>query len=122
VYASDNEDIRLKGNAKVVKGEKPVAVSREGKKIRLDTDKESYEADGLFILRQSVSPGQLVPGLVTEGPHIKVDREMKTSIKGLFACGDIAGRPYQYIKSAGEGNVAALSAVSYLAERQKDGK
>ncbi|NLD83874.1 MAG: thioredoxin reductase, partial [Clostridiales bacterium] len=33
---------------------------------------------------------------------------------GCFACGDIAGAHYQYIKAAGEGNVAALSAVRYL--------
>ena len=41
---------------------------------------------------------------------------METSIEGCFACGDIAGRPYQYVKSAGQGNVAALSAVAYLAK------
>jgi len=39
---------------------------------------------------------------------------METSIPGCFACGDITGTPYQYIKAAGEGNVAALSAVGYL--------
>jgi thioredoxin reductase (NADPH) len=39
---------------------------------------------------------------------------MATNIPGLFAAGDITGTPYQYIKAAGEGNVAALSAVSYL--------
>ena len=39
---------------------------------------------------------------------------METSIKGCFAAGDVVGKPYQYIKSAGEGNIAALSAVSYL--------
>lgn len=35
---------------------------------------------------------------------------METNIPGLFACGDITGTPYQYIKAAGQGNVAALSA------------
>lgn len=39
---------------------------------------------------------------------------METSIAGCFACGDITGTPYQYIKAAGEGNVAALSAVKFL--------
>lgn len=39
---------------------------------------------------------------------------METNIPGLFACGDITGTPYQYIKAAGQGNVAALSAVAYL--------
>ena len=54
-----------------------------------------------------------------DGNHVEVDRQMNTNIKGLFACGDITGTPYQYIKAAGEGNVAALSAVSYLNELKK---
>jgi thioredoxin reductase len=64
-------------------------------------------------------PGQLVPGLAVEGNAVKVDLQMKTNLPGLFAAGDIAGQPYQYIKSAGQGNVAALSAVNYLAEKQR---
>ncbi len=43
-----------------------------------------------------------------------VNRLMAASIPGVFACGDITGTPYQYVKAAGEGNVAALSAVRYL--------
>ena len=66
------------------------------------------------MLRDAVAPGQLVPGLETEGPHVKVTRKMETNLPGLFACGDLVGTPYQYIKAAGEGNIAALSAVSYL--------
>lgn len=72
------------------------------------------EADCFFILRDSVSPKQLVPGLELDENHVKVNRLMETNLPGLFACGDIVGLPYQYIKSAGEGNVAALSAVKYL--------
>ena len=79
----------------------------------------SYETDGVFILRESISPAQLVPGLAVEGSHVAVDRAMRTNIPGCFACGDIVGAPYQYIKAAGEGNVAALSAVAWLAEQKK---
>ena len=81
--------------------------------------KNEYDIDGLFILRESVAPKQLVPGLETDGPHVKVNLDMSTNIPGLFACGDIAGLPYQYIKSAGQGNVAALSAVKYLVSPRK---
>lgn len=42
---------------------------------------------------------------------------MDKPLPGCFACGDIAGKPYQYIKAAGQGNVAALSAVEYLSRR-----
>lgn len=75
--------------------------------------------DGIFILRDSISPSQLVPGLELDGNHIKVDRRMSTNLKGCFAAGDIVGTPYQYIKAAGEGNIASLSAVSYIDEQKK---
>ncbi|MBQ9065818.1 MAG: NAD(P)/FAD-dependent oxidoreductase [Blautia sp.] len=78
----------------------------------------TYSFDGVFILRDSVSPKQLLPGLELDGNHVKVARDLSTNVSGCFACGDIAGLPYQYIKSAGEGNVAALSAVKYLASVQ----
>ena len=50
--------------------------------------------------------------------HIRVDLQMRTNLPGCFACGDAVGPPYQYIKAAGQGNVAALSAVAYLAEQK----
>ena len=91
-----------------------VSVSGGMKLEKLVTDKNEYTVDGVFFLRESVSPGQLVPGLEMADGHVAVDRQMVTNIPGCFACGDITGQPYQYVKSAGEGNVAALSAVSYL--------
>ena len=39
---------------------------------------------------------------------------MSTNIQGCFAAGDCTGKPYQYMKAAGEGQVAALSAAAYL--------
>ena len=106
----DNIDIRK---------EKPQDIIGDNKIEKLKTDTNEYDIDGLFILRESVAPKQLVPGLETDGPHVKVNLDMSTNIPGLFACGDIAGLPYQYIKSAGQGNVAALSAVKYLVSPRK---
>ena len=101
------------GNIQIVNDE---VVSIEGamKANKLVLKNGEIEADCVFILRDSVSPKQLVPGLELDENHVKVNRQMETNLKGLFACGDITGLPYQYIKSAGEGNVAALSAVKYL--------
>ena len=96
--------------------EKPLEILGGMKTSALKTDKNEYAVDCVFILREAQFPGQLVPGLETENNGVKVDAQMRTNLPGLFAAGDIAGLPYQYIKSAGQGNVAALSAVSYLAE------
>ncbi|MBR4707422.1 MAG: NAD(P)/FAD-dependent oxidoreductase [Pseudobutyrivibrio sp.] len=109
----------LSGNIEVTCGVKPDAIDYKDGVATLTTDGDTFSADGIFILRQQIAPSQLVPGLAMDGNHVAVDRSMATNIKGLFACGDITGTPYQYIKAAGEGNVAALSAVNYLTELNK---
>ena len=94
--------------------EKAVEIAQANGRRIVKTEDGEYFADGVFVLREAVAPGQLVPGLQTDGPHVVVNRRMETNIPGVFACGDIAGTPYQYVKAAGEGNAAALSAVSWL--------
>ncbi len=76
--------------------------------------------DGAFLLKESLPPASLISGLATTGDgHISVSRSCATNIPGVFAAGDCTGRPYQYAKAVGEGNVAAHSAVEYLAELDK---
>ncbi len=75
---------------------------------------EELAIDGVFVIKDSTSPSALVPGIDIEDRHIKVDAMMNTNIAGCFAAGDCVGRPYSYIKAAGQGQIAALSAVSYL--------
>ena len=99
--------------------EKPVEITGMMKANTLKTDQSEYAVDCVFILRPTQFPGSLVPGLEIEGNAVKVDLQMKTNLAGLFAAGDITGQPYQYIKAAGQGNVAALSAVSYVDELKR---
>lgn len=110
-------EVMINSKIEVISKSKPVAIERNNQKIRLLLEDGDLDADGLFILRESVVPSQLIPGLAIENNQVVVDRKMRTNMEGLFACGDITGAPYQYIKAAGEGNVAALSAVNYLAEK-----
>ena len=105
--------VKVNENIEIV-AKKPLEIVGEEKVSSIKTDDGELETDGVFVLKDSISPGQLVPGLEIEGGHIKVDREMKCNIPGCFAAGDCVGKPYQYIKSAGEGNIAALSAVKYI--------
>ena len=108
-----NGETKLPDSVEVNRAKVTGVGQADGKRV-VHTDGGDYPVDGIFILREAVAPGQLVPGLQTEGPHVAVNRRMETNISGVFACGDIAGTPYQYVKAAGEGNVAALSAVKYL--------
>lgn len=94
----------------------PKSIEKDADGVALIHEAGQLFADGVFILRESVAPSQLVPGLEIENNQVVVDRGMRTNIPGLFAAGDITGAPFQYIKAAGEGNVAALSAVKYISE------
>lgn len=94
---------------------KPVKLTGGMRLEKVNFKDGSLEVDGMFILREAVSPSALVHGLKCDGGHIVVDRACRTGIAGIFAAGDCTGRPYQYAKSVGEGNVAAHSAVEYLA-------
>ena len=102
----------LKGRLSAVEGDMKVTGVQVGN--------ETLACDGVFILREGVSPAQLVPGLETQNGHIQVNREMATNIPGLFAAGDCTGAPYQVAKAVGEGLTAALTAAAYLDKLNKD--
>ncbi|PPK48590.1 NAD(P)/FAD-dependent oxidoreductase [Clostridium algidicarnis] len=110
MYKSNYE---LRDGIEIVE-DRPIDIIGKDRVEKLILSSRQLETDGLFILKDSISPAQLVPGLLMEEGHIKVDRTMKTNIEGCFAAGDCIGRPYQYIKASGEGLIAALSAVSYV--------
>ena len=115
------EEVEVDNSIEIIK-DTPVEIVGEQFVQKLILKNNEIETDGLFILRDSISPGQLVPGLELDKNHVQVDRKMATNLKGCFAAGDIVGIPYQYIKAAGEGNIAALSAVSYLDELKRNSK
>ena len=112
------EETDLPDTVKVIR-EKPAEIRKTDTGLEVKTAAGAYSADGVFVLREAVAPAQLVPGLETDGAHVKVNRRMETNLPGVFACGDLTGTPYQYIKAAGEGNVAALSAAAYIQRKAK---
>lgn len=107
----------LNNNIRIIK-DKPLRVIGEEKVKSLIMTETELEVDGVFFIKDSIAPNQLVPGLEVDGEHIVVDKNMATNLKGCFAAGDCIGKPYQYIKAAGEGNIAALNAVKYLSNHQ----
>ena len=115
------EDTNLPDTVEVIR-EKPMEILKAETGLTVKTAVGAYPADGVFVLREAVAPAQRVPGLETDGGHVKVNRRRETNLPGLFACGDITGTPYQYVKAAGEGNVAAISAAAYIERMEKGGK
>jgi thioredoxin reductase (NADPH) len=110
-YKGDFQSMR--SELKIVDA-KPKSIVGGGQVEKLVTEKEELKVHGVFILRKSDPVEKILPALELEGETIKVNRDMSTNVKGVFAAGDAAGKPYQIAKAVGEGLVAALSAVSSL--------
>jgi thioredoxin reductase (NADPH) len=104
--------------SKVQRPNKPMAEILGEDKVRSAklTDGSEIEVDGIFILRDSVAPSNLMSGIELDGVHIEVDGKMQTNIPGCFAAGDCTGRPYQIATAVGEGNAAAHSIIEYLSK------
>jgi len=75
---------------------------------------EEMPFDGVFIFRETMALSSLIAGVETDGAFIRVDRQMRTSLPGVFAAGDCTGLPLQVAKAVGEGCVAALAAAQEL--------
>jgi thioredoxin reductase (NADPH) len=111
------DEMNLRADNIIVENVMPRRIEGENKTEKLITSKGEMHVDGVFIIRESDPVENLVRGLSLDGTHIAVDRQMRTNINGLYACGDCTGKPYQVSKAVGEGLVAALSAVEYLHEQ-----
>ncbi|WP_106461268.1 NAD(P)/FAD-dependent oxidoreductase [Anaerococcus sp. Marseille-P3915] len=109
------KEVKLNDSIEVIEGEIPLGFEGENHadKLIFKSGRE-IEADGFFIIKDSSKPERLIPSIKLDGNHILVNRDLETSIKGLFAAGDITGKPYQIAKAVGEGQIAGLNAASYL--------
>lgn len=109
-----DEGASIKENVTAVTDRPLKLVGEERVNAIVDKMENEWEVDGVFFLKDALVPSSLLKGLEDDGMHIVVDRQMRTNIPGCFACGDCTGRPYQYMKAAGEGNIAAHSVVEFL--------
>jgi len=102
---------------KEIKGEdKVISVLVENVKTRERTE---VPTDGVFVFIGHAPNNEIYKGQldVDERGYIKVDRNMQTSVEGVFACGEAADGVYkQVVTSAGMGATAAIAASRYLEE------
>ena len=105
-----------KDNVEFIK--KPIKEVKGGFRVEaLNLGDEALVVDGVFIMRNAIAPTTLLNTLEVADGHIVVNRQMETNLKGVYAAGDCTGKPYQYAKAVGEGNVAAHSVIEYLGEK-----
>ena len=104
-------------NVEIIK-KMPLEIAGDKRVEKLIFADKELMVDGVFSLRESIAVNTLIDGLEMLDNHVKVQRDMQTNLCGLYAAGDCTGRPYQYAKAVGEGNVAAHSVTAYLAKNK----
>lgn len=118
-YVSKERPEKLNAAIPHLSGTK-LEVAGEDKVTALCVDGTEYPCDGIFILRQAVAPGDLLPGLAIADGSITVNRAMETNLEGVFAAGDCTGKPWQVSKAVGEGLVAGERAAEYLDSKENN--
>lgn len=117
-------------NSELVEKNRKIEVVTNSNVVELDGEKRLESAvldtgktlnlDGLFIEIGSVPNTYMLKKLgvsLNEKEEIIVDEDMKTSVEGLFAAGDVTNNPFkQIITAAYQGAVAAKTAYLYTKE------
>jgi thioredoxin reductase (NADPH) len=93
---------------------KPVAIIGSNKVEGLKTTSAELKVDGIFIERSARPVKDLLADLQTDQGFIVCGPNQATNLPGVFAAGDCTGKPWQIARAAGQGQVAALQAVSWL--------
>lgn len=101
---------------------KNCTISGDTKVERVTCDGETVEVEAVFLLRPTMAPTDLFPGLETDRGYVTVDRKMATNLPGVFAAGDCTGGPLQVSKATGEGLIAGQSAAAYVAALTRKNK
>ncbi len=102
-------------------GRKISKIEGEGRVERIVfEDGESLAVSGLFIAEGSAGAAELArkAGAMLDGNDIQVDENMRTTMPGLYACGDCTGPIYQISKAVWQGACAALDMNMYLKNKK----
>lgn len=98
-----------------IKGDKKV-ISIKVKNVKTG-DEEEIPMDGVFIAIGQKPRTDLLKGKLelNEDGYIVADELMRTSVKGIFAAGDVREKAYRQIVTAtADGAIASLEACQYL--------
>jgi len=80
-------------------------------------DGRKLAVDGVFIELGAKGSADLALDLdVIPDPTgiIEVNADMETGVKGLFACGDVTGQPWQLARAVGQGCIAGTNAAKFV--------
>jgi len=85
------------------------------------SDSSILNVDGVFIelgARSSSDLAMDIDVMPNADGTVSTDEKCKTSVSGVYACGDVTGRPWQIAKAVGQGAVAGMNAIQYVRGEQ----
>ena len=99
-------------------GSKPRAIVGETKVEALELeDGTTIPTDGVFIELGARSAADIAIDLDVMpemDDTIKVGTDCATEVPGIYACGDVTGKPWQVAKAVGQGCVAGTNAAAFV--------
>ena len=122
-------DIYVLSNGKTANFDKNMKINIINHKIRrivhgktknvcVEFANETHEEfDGVFIAESELNANAIskILGLQLEQDgSVKVNENMETNIKGVYACGDVVGGTLQIAKCVNDGLIAGLSVIKYI--------
>ena len=101
---------------------RPKAILGDGRVEALELeDGTVVPTDGVFIelgARSSADIAMDLDVMPEVDDTVKVDQGCSTGVPGVFACGDVTGRPWQVAKAVGQGCVAGTNAAAFAKEER----
>ena len=115
LFAQDNIEVLWNTVVNEIKGEDNVkSVSIENKK---DGSRSELQVDGVFIAVGILPNSELFKGMLDMDPqgYIIAGEDCETSVKGIYAAGDVRTKMLrQIVTAASDGANAVTSAQNYL--------
>jgi len=115
-----NFEVMLNSRVEAIEGDTSVKAIRI---VDVKTNKQQrIPTDGVFISLGNVPMTQMVQkaGIeVDQKGCIKVDRQQRTNVEGVFAAGDCTCGGMQMVTASGEGATAAVKASTYVKRTKK---
>ena len=115
VFANDKIEFVWNSVATEIKGKGSVdSVTVQNIKTK---ENKSINADGCFIWVGTIPNTEFLKGSIDVDPQgfIITDKNMETSVKGVFAAGDVRDTPLRQVATAvGDAAIAAISADHYI--------
>jgi len=112
IYEANTTEILGEGVVKSLK----YKVMKEPSSAKATADEEEIEVQGIMVHAGLIPNSDFIDCVEKDrAGQIMIDAKCTTNVPGIFAAGDVTNVPYKQIAvAAGQGVIAALSAIEYI--------